>query len=289
MLTITLKENYNAPTLSVKQEPHLPRWYFPIVLLRIILVALLTLVWSVPVLIFSFFDPHAERSAQLIRFWARCVLWVCGITITVQGREQLDPTRAYLFMANHQSNVDIPVLMAAFAHLQVRWVSKQEVRKMPVIGVCMARTHQVLVDRDSPTQAISVIRRVRALLTDGISVIFFPEGTRTRDGHLQAFKPGGFVVALESRVPVVPITLNGSRAIWPPGGFDLRPGTVTVEFSEPIMVDPQLSKRAAREWLSAQVRKAMVARLHETPVPSPSSVNVSPVAVSTSASENLSS
>lgn len=288
MLTITLKENYNAPTFSVKQEPQLPRWYLPIVLVRILIVALLTLVWSVPVLLFSFFDPHAERSAHLIRFWARCVLWTCGITVRVRGREHLDPTRAYVFMANHQSNVDIPILMAAFAQIQVRWVSKQEVRKVPVIGVCMARTQQVLVDRDSPTQAISVIRRVRALLTDGISVIFFPEGTRTRDGHLQAFKPGGFVVALESGVPVVPITLNGSRAIWPPGGFDLRPGTVEVDFSEPITLDPQLPKRVAREMLSAKVREAMVARLHDAP-PNPS-VSVSPVVVSTSsASEHPSS
>lgn len=265
----------------------MPRWYFFIVLLRIFVVALLTLLWSVPVLLFSFFDPHAERSAQFICLWARCVLWTCGITIRVRGRERLDPTRAYLFMANHQSNVDIPILMAAFERLQVRWVSKQEVRKVPVLGVCLARTHQVLVDRESPTQAIAVIRQVRALLAAGISVIFFPEGTRTRDGHLQSFKPGGFVVALEAGVPVVPITINGSRAIWPPGGLDLRSGTVEVDFSEPIMADPQLPKRAARELLSAKVREAMTARLHGAP-PAPS-VSVSPAVVSTSASEHPSS
>ena len=265
----------------------MPRWYFFIVLLRIFVVALLTLLWSVPVLLFSFFDPHAERSAQFIRLWARCVLWTCGITIRVQGRERLDPARAYLFMANHQSNVDIPILMAAFERLQVRWVSKQEVRKVPVLGVCLARTHQVLVDRESPTQAIAVIRQVRALLAAGISVIFFPEGTRTRDGHLQSFKPGGFVVALEAGVPVVPITINGSRAIWPPGGLDLRPGTVEVDFCEPIMADPQLTKRAAREFLSAKVREAMIARLHGAP-PAPS-MSVSPAVGSTSASEHPSS
>ena len=95
-------------------------------------------------------------------------------------------------------------------------------------------------------------------------------------------------MALESGVPVVPITINGSRAIWPPVGFDLRPGTVEVDFSEPIMVDPRLTKRAARELLSAKVREAIVARLHGAPV-SPSSVSVSPVAVSTSVSEHPSS
>lgn len=264
------------------------RWYLLIVLLRIFVVALLTLLWSVPVLLFSFVDLHAERSAHFIRLWARSVLWVCGITIRVRGRERLDPTRAYLFMANHQSNFDIPILMAAFETLQVRWVSKREVRKVPVIGLCLARTHQVLVDRESPTQAIAVIRQVRSLLAAGISVIFFPEGTRTRDGRLQEFKPGGFAVAVEAGVPVVPITVNGSRAIWPPGGLDLRPGTVDVEFSDPIIIAPQLHKKAARESLMVKVREAIVARLHEEPFAvSPESAPA--MVVSTSAPEHPSS
>jgi 1-acyl-sn-glycerol-3-phosphate acyltransferase len=266
----------------------LPRWYFLIVFLRIFVIALLTLFWSVPVLLFSFFDPHAERSARFIRLWARCVLWVCGITLRVQGRERLDPTRAYLFMANHQSNIDIPILMAAFETLQVRWVSKQEVRKVPVIGLCLARTHQVLVDRESPSQAIAVIRQVRSLLGAGISVIFFPEGTRTRDGNLQPFKPGGFAVAVGAGVPVVPITVNGSRAIWPPGGLDLRPGTVEVDFSAPIVVDPKLPQKAARAFLSVKVREAMVAHLRPEPASAPP-VDASPVVVSTSTSEHPSS
>jgi 1-acyl-sn-glycerol-3-phosphate acyltransferase len=272
----------------VQQELHLPRWYLLIVLLRIFVVALLTLFWSVPVLLFSFFDPHAERSARFVHLWARCILWACGITLRVRGRERLDPTRAYLFMANHQSNVDIPILMTAFETLQVRWVSKQEVRKVPVIGLCLARTHQVLVDRESPSQAIAVIRQVRSLLGAGISVIFFPEGTRTRDGDLQPFKPGGFAVAVEAGVPVVPITVNGSRAIWPPGGLDLRPGTVEVDFSEPIAVDPKLPKKTAREFLSAKVREAMVARLRPAAASAPP-VGASPVVVSTSTSEHPSS
>ncbi len=266
----------------------MPRWYLLIVLLRIFVVALLTLLWSVPVVLFSFFDPYAKRSAHCIHLWGRNVLWVCGVTIRVAGRERLDPTRAYLFMANHQSNFDIPILMAAFEALQVRWVSKREVRKVPVIGLCLARTHQVLVDRESPTQAIAAIRQVRSLLAAGISVIFFPEGTRTRDGRLQAFKPGGFAVAVEAGVPVVPITVNGSRALWPPGGLDLRPGTVDVAFSEPIVVDPQLHKKAARESLSVKVREAIVARLREEPVAvSPGSAPA--VVVSPSAPEHPSS
>ena len=232
-----------------------------VVIFRLFLVALLTIFWGGPVILLSFFDPHAERAALLIRFWARGVLKVCGVSVRVSGRERLDPTKSYLFMANHQSNFDIPILMSAFDLLQVRWVSKRAVRKVPIIGLCMARTQQVLVDRESPTQAVAVIRQVKTLLDAGISVIFFPEGTRTRDGRLQPFKPGGFAVAVEANVPVAPITVQGSRALWPPGGLDIRPGEVEVVFGEPIELKAHLNKKAAREDLLTRVHESIAAQL----------------------------
>jgi len=255
----------------------LPQLPSIVVIVRLLLVALLTIFWGGPVILLSFFDPHAERSALLIRFWARQVLWACGVSVRVRGRERLDVSRSYLLMANHQSNLDIPILMSAFDTLQVRWVSKREVRKVPIIGLCMQRTQQILVDRESPTQAVAVIRQVKTLLDAGISVIFFPEGTRTRDGRLQAFKPGGFAVAIEAGVPVVPIAVKGSRAIWPPGGLDLRPGEVEVVFTDPIQADPRLSKKAMREDLLRRVRESIAAQLQEEPFPS--STVMTPLAV----------
>lgn len=248
--------------------------------LRFFSVAVLTLFWGVFVILFSYFDRYGERAVRLIRFWARGVLWVCGVKVRVHGRERIDPRKAYLFMANHQSNFDIPILMAAFDTWQVRWVSKQEVRKVPIIGFCMQRTHQVLVDRDSPTQAVAVIRQVKALLDVGISAAFFPEGTRTRDGRLQPFKPGGFAVAAEAKVPVVPTVVIGSRALWPPGGVDLHPGTVDVIFCEPVSIDSHLSKKAAREALLQKVHTAIAQQLREdvpvvAPVSSPASTATS--------------
>jgi 1-acyl-sn-glycerol-3-phosphate acyltransferase len=236
-----------------------------VVALRLIVVTLLTIFWGGPVILLSFFDSHAERAALLIRRWARGVLWVCGIQVRVHGYERLSPTQAYLFMANHQSNFDIPILMSAFQRIQVRWVSKREVRKVPIIGLCMQRTQQILVDRDSPTQAVAVIRQVKVLLDAGISVIFFPEGTRTRDGHLQAFKPGGFAIAVEAKVPVAPVTVIGSRALWPPGGMAIRPGVVDVVFGEPIPVESHLPKKAAREQLLTRVRNVIANQLQQEP------------------------
>lgn len=241
----------------------MPRFALLIVIFRLMLVSLLTIFWGVIVIFMSFFDLYAQRAALLIRFWARGVLRVCGISVRVCGREHLNPAQAYLFMSNHQSNFDIPILMSAFDQLQVRWVSKREVRKVPIIGLCMQRTQQVLVDRESPTQAVAVIRQVKTLLDAGISAVFFPEGTRTRDGRLQEFKPGGFAVAVEAGVPVAPITVKGSRAIWPPGGLYIRPGTVEVIFHPPIQLDARLNKKAAREDLRTRVREAIAAPLEE--------------------------
>ncbi|MGH7966368.1 MAG: lysophospholipid acyltransferase family protein [Candidatus Binatia bacterium] len=255
-----------------------------IVALRIFGVALLTLFWSVPVILLSFLDSYGERGARLIRFWARGVLWLCRVKVQLHGRHRLDPGQAVLFMANHQSNFDIPIMMAAFDTLQVRWVSKREVRKVPVIGLCMQVTRQVLVDRDSPTQAITVIRQVKKLLDAGISVVLFPEGTRTRDGRLQSFKPGGFAMAVATGAPVVPVTINGSRAIWPPGCLALRPGTVEVVFGEPIPVDAHLNKKAAREELAVKVHEAIATHLAP-----PSTPADTPLAVPTSTPERQAS
>lgn len=252
----------------------MPRFALLFVIFRLFVVSLLTIFWGTLVIFMSFFDPHAERAALLIRFWARGVLRICRVSVRVHGREHLDPAQAYLFMANHQSNFDIPILMSAFDRLQVRWVSKREVRKVPIIGLCMQRTQQVLVDRESPTQAVAVIRQVKTLLDAGISAIFFPEGTRTRDGRLQEFKPGGFAVAVEAGVPVAPITVKGSRVIWPPGGLDIRPGTVEVIFHPPIQLDARLNKKAAREDLRARVREAIAIPLEEFDPPASTAASI---------------
>lgn len=248
--------------------------------LRIFFIVLHTLFWSVPVLLCSFLDPYAERSARFIRFWAKGNLWACGVKVRVQGLERLDPRKAYLFMSNHQSQFDILALMAVLDAFQLRWVAKQELRKVPVLGLCMQRTQQILVDRDSRTQAVATIRRVKELLNAGISVLFFPEGTRSKDRHLLPFKPGGFAVAVETGVPVVPVTVNGSRAILPSGDWKVRAGQIDIILSEPIHIDPRLNKKAARGELLMKVRQAIAVNHHPDlrsapPVDSPLGVSSS--------------
>ena len=251
--------------------------------LRILFIVLHTLFWSVPILLLSSLDPYAQRSARLIRFWAKGNLWACGVKVRVQGLERLDPRRAYLFMSNHQSQFDILALMSVLDSFQLRWVAKHELRKIPVLGLCMQRTHQILIDRESRTQAVATIRRVKELLNAGISVLFFPEGTRSKDGHLLPFKPGGFAVAVETGVPVVPVTVNGSRAVLPSGDWKVRAGQIDITLSEPIRIDPQLNKKAAREELLMKVQQAIAANHLPDPC-SPPAVG-SPLVISSSAPE----
>jgi 1-acyl-sn-glycerol-3-phosphate acyltransferase len=237
--------------------------------LRILFIAFHTLFWAVPVILLSSLDPYAQRAARLIRFWAAGNLWVCGVKVQARGQERLDPRQAYLFMSNHQSQLDILALMVALSAFQIRWVAKHELRKVPVLGLCMQVTHQVMVDRQSRTQAVAVIRQVKRLLDAGISVVFFPEGTRSRDGQLLPFKPGGFAVAVEAGVPVVPVTINGSRPILPTGEWKVRSGTIEIIFGEPIQVDPQVPKKIAREELLAKVRETMVITFKPDPSAQP--------------------
>jgi 1-acyl-sn-glycerol-3-phosphate acyltransferase len=221
--------------------------------LRISFIALHTLFWAVPVILLSLVRPYSRLISSLIRWWAVGNLWVCGVKVRASGQERLDPRRAYLFMSNHQSQFDILALTAALKGFQVRWVAKQELRKVPVLGLCMQVTQQVLVDRQSRTQAVAVIRQVKKLLDAGISVIFFPEGTRSRDGQLLPFKAGGFAVAVEVGVPVVPVTINGSRAVLPSGEWKVKSGTIEILFGEPIHVATHLPKKVAREELLMRV------------------------------------
>jgi 1-acyl-sn-glycerol-3-phosphate acyltransferase len=253
-------------------------------LLRIMFVILHTLFWSVPVILFSFLDPYAQRSNRLVRLWAKGNLWACGVKLRVRGRERLRLGQAYLFISNHQSQFDILALMAVLDDFPLRWVAKRELCKVPVLGLCIQVTHQVLVDRENRSQAVATIRKVKELLTAGISVLFFPEGTRSTDGRLLPFKPGGFAVAVETSVPVVPITINGSRAIMPSGDWKIRPGEIDIVLSEPIQVDSHMNKKAAREALFAQVQQTIAA--HHQLEPHPVPLVDTPVVVSTSAPEN---
>ncbi len=156
-----------------------------------------------------------------------------GVKVEVVGAEKLDWRRTYIFMCNHVSNLDPPIVIPVMPR-RTSVLVKKELFRVPILGWGMRLANLVPVDRRNREAAIASLRSAAEVLRSGISMTIWPEGTRSPDGRLLPFKKGPFYLAMESGVPVVPITFVGTREIWPKGEFAVHPGTATVIFHEPI-------------------------------------------------------
>ncbi|MBM2805573.1 MAG: 1-acyl-sn-glycerol-3-phosphate acyltransferase [Deltaproteobacteria bacterium] len=199
--------------------------------------ALLTILLSVLTIICGIFETHGKKAYRINQFWTWIILRVAGIRLKVDGLENVDPKRQYVFIVNHQSNIDIPVLVQALAEFQLRWMAKKELLRVPFFGWAMWATKHVTVDRSDPQDAVKSLARAKERLGAGISLVIYPEGTRSRDGRLQRFKKGGFLLAVQANTPIVPVTVNGSAKLLPAGAWRLRPGTIDITIDKPVSVE----------------------------------------------------
>lgn len=174
---------------------------------------------------------------SLSRFCIRVSGWICGIRVVIEGKEKIQPGQAYLFLSNHQANVDGPVL---FHSIPRNWKAliKKELMHIPVLSLVMKKIHFVPVDRLDPVRARESIGLAVKLLAGGHSFVAFPEGTRSRDGRLGTFKKGVFIMAIEAHMPVIPISIVNSSKVQPPGTYAIHPGTIRVVIHDPISTDP---------------------------------------------------
>lgn len=195
-------------------------------------------------LILLAFLPPQRVNTLVPLWWARISLWLIPARVKVRGQEHLQPGQSYIVVANHLSHVDIYVLYGKLG-MDLRWVMKQELRSVPVIGICSAGLGHVFVNRQDRQEALSALRGAKGrLAADGASVMFFPEGTRSRDGRLQDFKKGAFMMARDMNLPLLPVTLRGTDAILPPHTLDLLPGQVEVVIHRPISADQVMTRTA---------------------------------------------
>ena len=192
-----------------------------------------TLVIGTLVILCSFFSRNGNVPHLMARFWANSILWVSGVRVTVTGTGNLDPGRSYIYMPNHQSNADIPLLLGRLP-VQFRWLAKAELFKIPVFGRAMRGVGYISIDRSNRKSAFESLERAAETIRNGTSVLIFPEGTRSRDGGILPFKKGGFVLAVDSGVPIVPVIIKGTRGIIPKGHFMIRPAPVSMEILEPV-------------------------------------------------------
>lgn len=199
--------------------------------------ALLTILLSILTIVCGIFETHGKNAYRINQFWAWISLRVAGIRLKVDGLENVDPKRQYVFIVNHQSNIDILVLVQALPEFQLRCIAKKELLRVPFLGWAMWATKHVTVDRSDPQDAVKSLTRAKERLGAGISLVIYPEGTRSRDGRLQRFKKGGFLLAAQTHTPIVPITINSSGALLPVGAWRLRPGTIDITIDKPVSVE----------------------------------------------------
>lgn len=221
-----------------------------------------TIVIGLFVILCSFFSRNGNVPHLMARFWANAILWMSGARVTVTGAEKLSRDRSYIYMANHQSNADIPVLLGRLP-VQFRWLAKAELFKIPIFGRAMRGVGYISIDRSNRKSAFESLATAARTIRNGTSVLIFPEGTRSRDGRLLPFKKGGFVLAVDSGVPIVPVIIHGTSNIIPKGHVMIRSAPVTMQILDPV--DTSVYTRKTKDALLAHIRTILVEHLENDP------------------------
>ena len=195
------------------------------------LVAIYTIVMGTLSLLSTLIDRSGKLAHRCARTWATLILRTTGVEVVVTGLERLEPERSYVFAANHQSIYDIPILFSSMP-VELRIVAKQSLGRIPFLGWHLYRAGHLLVDRRNPGPGI--VDKMRRLVSASSSLIVFPEGTRSIDGTVARFKKGSFLVAIDARLPVVPVSIAGSRHVMTKGQLMVSPGRVDLTIHEPV-------------------------------------------------------
>jgi 1-acyl-sn-glycerol-3-phosphate acyltransferase len=181
---------------------------------------------------------------------------IAGVRFKIVGQEKLTPGQQYIFMSNHVSNLDPPVLIPLLPR-RVTIMVKKELFRIPIVGRAMLMADCVPIDRQNREAAIESVREAEQVIRRGHDMMVYPEGTRSRDGKLLPFKKGPFYMAMQTGVPIVPITLLGTETLMPKGQFFVTPGEATIVYHEPI--DPR--RFTDRDELVKAVRDAIASAL----------------------------
>ena len=194
-------------------------------------IAVYTIALGTVSILSSFVDPSGDFGHRCARAWAWLILKTTGVRVTVAGADRIDPSRSYVFASNHQSIYDIPIVFASLP-FQLRIVAKESLANFPFLGWHLRRTGHLIVDRSNP--GAGVVKKMARLIRGARSLIVFPEGTRSRTGAMARFRGGSFAVAIESELPIVPVSIDGSRHVMLKGRLMTCPGHVTMTIHDPI-------------------------------------------------------
>ncbi len=217
-------------------------------------IVLITFLCTTGAIVASFLKEGGNFPHLVGRFWARTIVFVSRVKVSVQGLEHLDPGAAYVYMANHQSMFDILTLLG-YLPVQFRWLAKMELFQIPVFGYSMARVGYISIDRSNRKSAYKSLIEAAQKIAQGVSVVVFPEGTRSTDGQIKPFKVGGFHLAIRSGRPIVPVVIYGSHHVMPKGRLRIKRGQIILSINPPIETTHYNNK--TKEVLMESVRSTM--------------------------------
>lgn len=211
----------------------------------------------------SLFDRRGYFAHACARAWSWLILKTTGVRVRVEGLERIEPGRTYVFVSNHQSIYDTPIVFASLQY-QLRIIAKESLAQFPVLGWHLRRGGHLFVDRRHPDRQ-GILKRWRALVSEGLSLIIYAEGTRSADGHVARFKAGSFLLAIEAGLPIVPLAIINTRQVMPKGRLRTEPADVTLVVHEaiqpPVLPEPTVrDAKALADRVHAIVAAAVEAR-----------------------------
>lgn len=200
----------------------------------VVAMLLATFLFGSYVIVLGWIRPHSRQVDTVVRLWGRFFLLVTNTRVTARGLDRLDPTASYVFCGNHISAIDIPVMIGTLP-VSVRFLAKKELFGFPILGRAMRTADMIETDRRAgPAAHRTINAQVTRAVGRGLSLMIYPEGTRSKDGEIMPFKKGAFRIAIDNGMPLVPITITGSERVWRPGSKLIRGGRVQLVIHDPI-------------------------------------------------------
>jgi 1-acyl-sn-glycerol-3-phosphate acyltransferase len=223
-----------------------------------------TIAFGLVNVIVSLFETSGRKQIEVARVWARFLLWGSGVRVKVEGLEKIAPQGSYVFVSNHLSYMDTPVVLANIP-VQFRFLAKSGLFKIPLLGTHLARAGHIPVPRDDARAAVKTMNTAAQVIRDlGTSLLIFPEGGRSQTGELAPFKEGAAYIAIRAGIPLVPIALTGTREVLPFGSGQVRSGSVTMRIGELIPTDQVPLRDRGR--ITAEIRERIVSLLDQQPM-----------------------
>ena len=225
------------------------------------LIIVATIVCGSISLVASFFDANRHKQNAMARIWARLLLAISGVKVHVEGLEKITEDGSYVFVSNHLSYMDTPVVLASIP-VQFRFLAKRGLFQIPFMGWHLSRAGHIPVPRGDARAAVKTMTLAAQIVKDQrISLLIFPEGGRSRKGEMRPFMEGAAYVAIRAGVPLVPIGLIGTREVLPYGSGNIRSGQVTMRIGDPIpTTEAALHDRA---HLTEELRHQIVSLIKE--------------------------